>query len=130
MSVATSWPFVGLVLDAVIEPLDATGASLTGTPVMALVPVIGAATPSLTLVSIVKLLLKFGAGLNVTPASRVLTSARAPLAVQTPFTKVEVTAPEVAVVRVPAAVFDSVNVAVTLGLSGSVMTISIRLSGV
>ena len=60
------------------------GASLTAVPVIALLPVIGAATPSLTLVAMVKVLLKLAAGVKVSPASRVLTSAIAPLAVQTP----------------------------------------------
>ena len=53
-------------------------------PVNALLPVIAGATPSLTLVAIVKLPLKFGAGVKVTPASSALTSAIAPEAVQTP----------------------------------------------
>ena len=72
-------------------------------PATALTPVIGAATPSLTLVAIVKLLLKLAAGVNVRPASSVLTSAMAPLAVQTPMPAlyVEVTAPEVAVFKLP-----------------------------
>ena len=61
-----------------------TGGSLTGVPVMALLPVMGAATPSLTLVAMVKLLLKLSAGVKLTPASKVLTSASAPLAVHTP----------------------------------------------
>ena len=47
-------------------------------------PVMAGATPSLTLVAIVKLPLKFAAGVNVTPASSALTSASAPEAVQTP----------------------------------------------
>ena len=51
---------------------------------MSLLPVIGAATPSSTLVAMVKVLLKFSAGVKVTPASSVLTSAIAPLAVHTP----------------------------------------------
>ena len=62
----------------------AVGASLTALPVIALLPVSGAATPSLTLVAMVKLLLKSAAGVKVSPASRVLTSAIAPLAVHTP----------------------------------------------
>src|SRR5437660_6986019 len=49
-----------------------------------LTPVIAGATPSLMLVAIVKLLLKFRAGLKVTPASKALTSAMAPLALHTP----------------------------------------------
>src|ERR1043166_4324733 len=101
-------------------------------PVIALVPVTAGATPSLTLVAIVKLLLKFEAGVNVRPASKTLTSARAPLAVQTPVpeTYVDVTEPEVPVFKLPAAGLDRVNVAVTLALSASLITMSIRLSGV
>ena len=53
-------------------------------PVNALLPVMAGATPSLTLVAIVKLPLKFAAGVNVSPASSALTSAIAPAAVQTP----------------------------------------------
>ena len=53
-------------------------------PVNALVPVMAGATPSLTLVAIEKLPLKFAVGVNVTPASSALTSAIAPEAVQTP----------------------------------------------
>ena len=63
---------------------DATGASFTAIPVNALVPVMAGATPSLTLVATVKLPLKFAAGENVKPASRALTSAIAPEAVQMP----------------------------------------------
>ena len=62
----------------------AVGASFTGVPVIALTPVTASATPSLMLVAIVKLLLKFKAGVKVTPASNAFTSARAPLAVHTP----------------------------------------------
>ena len=62
----------------------ATGAAFTAVPVNALVPVMAGATPSLTLVAIEKLPLKFAAGVNVTPASSALTSAIAPEAVQTP----------------------------------------------
>jgi pilus assembly protein CpaE len=51
---------------------------------IAMLPVMGAATPSLTLVAMVKLLLKSSAGVKLTPASKVLTSASAPLAVHTP----------------------------------------------
>ena len=47
-------------------------------------PVMAGAAPSLTLVAIVKLPLKFEAGENVTPASSALTSAIAPEAVHTP----------------------------------------------
>src|SRR6185503_5677881 len=88
-----------------------TGASLTGVPVMALLPVTGAAMPSLTLVAIVKLPLKLAAGVKVRPARRMFTFAIAPLAVQTPVAAlyVEVTAPEVAVFKLPAVGSDSVN---------------------
>ena len=50
----------------------------------ALLPVIAGATPSLTLVAIEKLPLKFAAGVSVSPASSALTLAIAPEAVQTP----------------------------------------------
>ena len=56
---------------------------MTAMPVMALLPLTDR-LPSLTLVAIVKLLLKFSVGVKVSPASSVLTSAIAPLAVQTP----------------------------------------------
>ena len=104
---------------------------MTAEPVMALVPVTERA-PSLTLVAIVKLLLKFNAGANVTPANKMLTSATAPEAVQTPVpaTYVEVTAPEVPVLSVPAAVLESVNVAVTVAESTSVTTMSVRFNTV
>ena len=69
-------------------------------------------------------------GLKVTPASRVFTSAVAPLAVHTPPTKVEVTAPDVPVVRLPAATSDKVSVTVTVALSTSVTTMLVRLSSV
>src|SRR5256885_2318476 len=59
------------------------GASLTAIPVMLLLPV-ALSEPSLTLVAMVKLLLKLAAGTKVMPASRVLTSAMAPEAVHTP----------------------------------------------
>ena len=62
----------------------AVGASFTGVPVIALLPSTAGATPSLTLVAIVKLALKLRLGVKVTPASRVFTSAVAPLAVHTP----------------------------------------------
>ena len=41
--------------------------SLTAVPVIALLPVIAGATPSLTLVAMVKLPLKLAAGVNVSP---------------------------------------------------------------
>ena len=62
----------------------AMGASLTAVPVMDLMPVTGGATPSLTLVAMVKLPLKLAAGVKFSPASSAFTSAMAPLAVQTP----------------------------------------------
>jgi hypothetical protein len=65
---------------------SSTGASLTGVPVKLLVPVMASATPSLTLVATVKSALKLVAGVKVTPASSVLTSAMAPEAVQRPVT--------------------------------------------
>ena len=52
------------------------------------------------------------------------------MAVQTPALKVEVTAPEVPVVRLPAAVLDRVSVAVTVALSTSVATMSVRFFAV
>ena len=62
----------------------AVGASLTAVPLITLVPVMGAATPSDTLVAMLKLALKLAVGVKVTPASSVLTLAIAPAAVQTP----------------------------------------------
>ena len=61
-----------------------TGASLTAVPVKFLVPVRAGATPSLTLVAMLKLPLKLAVGVKVTPASRALTSAMAPEALHTP----------------------------------------------
>ena len=61
----------------------AVGASLTAVPVIALLPVT-ARLPSLTLVAIVKLLLKLAVGVKVNAASSALTSAVAPLALHTP----------------------------------------------
>ena len=57
---------------------------ITAVPVMLLLPVTGAAIPSLTLVAIVKAPLKFKAGVNTTPASSVFTLATAPPADHTP----------------------------------------------
>ena len=110
----------------------AVGASFTAVPVKYLLPVKAGAIPSETLVVIVKLPLKFNVGVNVKPASNLFTSAIAPEALQIPVVElnVEVTTPEVAVVKLPAAEFDSVNVAVTLALSTSEMTISVKFSGV
>ena len=111
-----------------VPPAVMAGASLTAVTVTFLVPVRAAATPSLTEVAMVKFWSWSAAGVKVTPASRVLTSATAPLALQTPPAKVEVTAPEVAVERVPAAASERVRVAVRVSpLSGSVMTMSVRL---
>ena len=66
--------------------------------------------------------------MNVTPANKTLTSATAPLALQTPVpgVQVEVTEPEVAVLKDPAVKSSNVNVTVTLALSTSVTTMSIR----
>ena len=61
-----------------------TGASFTAVPVITLLPVTAGATPSDTDVAMVKLELKFAAGLKVTAASRALTLATAPLAAHTP----------------------------------------------
>ena len=79
-----------------------------------------------------KLPLKFSAGVKVSPASRTFTSAIAPLALHTPVAAlyVEVTAPEVAVLKLPAAALDNVKLAVTAGLSTSLTTMSVRFSGV
>ena len=59
------------------------GASLTAVPVIALLPVT-LRLPSLTLVVMVKLLLKLTVGVKVNAASSALTSAVAPLALHTP----------------------------------------------
>ena len=90
-----------------------------GMLVTALTPVAGGARPSLTLVAMVKLLLKLVAGKNVKPASNVLRSVIAPEAVHTPVpgVKVEVTVPEVPVLKLPAAVFDKVKVSDGDGLA-------------
>ena len=98
---------------------------MTGVPVMAFEPVTAAATPSLTLVAIVKFALKFKAGVNVKPDNRVLTSAIAPAAVQTPAANVDVTAPDVAVLILPARTFDRVKVTVTVAESTSLTTIAV-----
>src|SRR5438094_10272856 len=84
-----------------------------------LTSVIAGATPSLTLVAMVKLLLKFRAGLKVTPASKALTSAMAPLRSEERRVGKEggVTAPEVEVVRLPAVACDRSRVAVMLARS-------------
>ena len=109
-----------------------TGTSFTAVPVKFLIPVIGDAVPSEILVLTVKLLLKSCVGVKITPASNVLTSAVAPVAVQIPVleTKVDVTKFDVATLKLPATVFDKVNVAVTVALSTSVITISVRFSAV
>ena len=95
-----------------------------------MLPVIARATPSLTLVAMLKALLKFTAGVKVRPASKVFTFASTPLAVQTPAVNVEVTVPAVAVFKLPAATFDRVKIAVTVGLSTSLITMSIRFNAV
>src|SRR5438105_1876570 len=97
---------------AAADRLVAVGEALTATPVIALVPVIDAATPSVRLVAMLKALLKSVAGTNVTPASSALTLAIAPAAVHTPVAPlyVEVTLPEVPVDSAPAATFDRVRV--------------------
>jgi hypothetical protein len=63
-------------------------------------------------------------------ASKLLTVATAPVALQTPPANVEVTPLTVFVVSTPAATFDNVNLAVTLALSRSVIAMSVRLSGI
>ena len=63
---------------------EITATSLTAVPVMDLEPVTAGATPSLTLVAMVKLPLKLAVGVKVTPARSVLTSAMAPVALHTP----------------------------------------------
>ena len=134
MTVVTAVWFSAALTPAVAPaPFDViTGASLTAVPVIAFVPVTAAATPSLTLVAMLKLLLKLAVGAKVRPASKTFTSAMAPLAVHTPVpaTYVEVTVPEVVVFKLPAAVLDSVRVTVTLALSTSLTTMSARFSGV
>src|SRR5438874_806143 len=85
---------------------------------------------SLTMVAIETLLLKFRAGLNVTPASRALTSATAPEAVHTPPLKVDVTAPDWPVLQVPAAASAVDKVCVMAALSTSDATMPVRFSGV
>ncbi|MBK8341263.1 MAG: hypothetical protein IPK99_15310 [Flavobacteriales bacterium] len=97
-------------------------------PVIGLLPVTGAATPSLTLVVMLKLVLKFAAGTKVTPASKMFTLAIAPLAVHTPALKMEVTAPEVAVLNDPTDASDKVSVAVVVAWSTSLTTMSIRFN--
>src|SRR5437016_5937988 len=105
------------------------GASFTGVTVIALLPETER-RPSLTFVAIAKLALEFEAGVNVTPASSVLMCAVGPDALQVPVPAlyVEVTGPEVAVRRLPAHGFDSVRVAVRVGLSISDATMSTRSS--
>jgi hypothetical protein len=56
---------------------------LTGVPVIGLLPV-AVPVSSLTLVAMEKVLLKFSAGVNVTAASKALTSAIGPLALHIP----------------------------------------------
>ncbi len=63
---------------------------------------------------IVKALLKLGEGVKVKPANQVFTLVIAPLAFHTPVLalKVEVTVPDVDVFNLPAAILESVKVAV------------------
>jgi hypothetical protein len=86
--------------------------------------------PSLTLVAMLKLLLKLDAGVNVTPANNAFTSASAPLALHTPEMKVEVTEFELLVLSNPAVVFERVKVTVTLALSTSETTKFVKSSAV
>ncbi len=132
VSLESTLPVMSLSSLPATASSTATGASFTGVPVIALLPVTGAATPSLTLVAMVKLPLKLTVGVKVSPASKVFTSAMVPDAVHTPVPAlyVEVTAPDVPVFRLPAAALDKVSVTVTLALSTSLTTISVRLSGV
>ena len=67
------------------ESVMSVGASLTATPVMVFVPLTHR-LPSVTLVPIVKVPSKFGAGVKVSAARSVLTLAMPPLADQTPVT--------------------------------------------
>src|SRR5438477_196586 len=99
---------------------------------MALTPVIAGATPSLTLVAMVKLLLKFRAGLKVTPASKALTRSEEHTSeLQSHVKLVGGLLPDKkTVVRLPAATFDRVRVAVMLALCTSLATMSIRLCAV
>ena len=94
------------------------------------VPVIAGASPSLTLVAIVKESLKPAAGRNDTPASSAFTEAMAPLALQTPPLKLELTPLTVAVDKLPAAGFERVRVALIVGLSTSLTTMSIKFCDV
>ena len=60
------------------------GASLIAVPVKLLLPVIAGAVPSEILVVTVKLELKLLAGVNISPANKVFTSAMAPEAIHIP----------------------------------------------
>src|SRR5436853_291995 len=99
---------------------------------MALTPVIAGATPSLMLVAIVKLLLKFRAGLKVTPASKALRSEerRVGKECRLRWSSEQETEHDVAGVRLAAATLGRGRVAVMLALSTSLATMSIRLSTV
>ena len=90
------------------------------------VPVMAGASPSLTLVAIEKEPPKPAAGWNETPAKRAFTAAMAPLALHTPSLKLELTPLTVAVDKLPAARLERVRVALTVGLSTSLTTMSIR----
>jgi hypothetical protein len=89
--------------------------------VIVFIPVIAGEFPSVTDVAIVKVLIYKLVGVNISPDNRALTFASGPLACQTlvaePIVNVEVTEPDVAVLRVPAFLSDKVSVAV---ISGSV----------
>ena len=94
------------------------------------VPVIAGASPSLTLVAIEKESVNPAAGTKDTPASSAFTEAMAPLALQTPPLKLELTPLTFAVDKLPAAGLERVRVALIFGLSTSLTTMSIRCCGV
>ena len=121
---------VGIIIGAAFGAIIVSFVGDVLMPVIGLLPVMGAATPSLTAVLMLKALSKSGAGVKVKAANKVLMSAQAPLAVHTPAAKLDVTAPDVPVFKLPAAAFDRVSVAVRLAWSRSATTISVRFSGV
>ena len=84
-SVPTTVPAAAFSGTACGESVMSVGASLTASPVMVFEPLTHR-LPSVTLVPIVKVPLKFGAGVNASAARSVLTFAMAPLADQTPVT--------------------------------------------
>src|SRR5687768_2021482 len=108
----------------------AVGASLTAARLSVLLKVMGVAFPSEIHVAILSGPLKLDAGSKLTAASNALTLSTAPLAVHTPVAKVEVTPPEVPVVKVPASMLDNVSIAVTIPLAGCLITTLDRLSAV